>query len=374
MKKVYFFGTGYCAEAFGARVRKILEGTGEFQILGFLDNDKTKAGTLFDGYPVYHPDILKEAPCDLVLIFLMEEESYQTVFRQLAAYLRPEQIREYTFPLKELLQKNYKDTQEKEIKELLEYISDRKISTFNQFITADYTYDEVKWDRRTELPYIDFRTAEGRIVPMYYPREYKFVKKNGGLYVENLLWEQSGGSPHLYVKQNHTVADGDCIIDAGVCEGNFALKYVDAASHLYLFEMDPVWQEPLAYTFRKYESKVTIIRKALSDKSSDRTCRIDDVVQKRKVDFIKMDIEGAELSAICGAERTFRTNDIKASVCSYHRNGDEKAIRRKLEDYGYQTETSEGYMLFLYSDDTWELGDLRRGIVYGRRQNQHICR
>lgn len=367
MKKVYFFGTGYCARLFSSKVKIALGSLGDFQILGFLDNDKSKIGTVFEGYQVYHPDILKETSCDLVLLFLMEEGSCQAVFRQLAVYLRPEQIQEYTYPLKELLQKNYKDSKDAKIKETLEYISDRKISVFNQFITADYTYDEVKWDNGADLPYIDFRTAEGRKVPMYYPREYEFVKKDGGLYVGNLLWEQSEGSPHLYVRQSHTVADGDCVIDAGVCEGNFALKYVDVASHLYLFEMDPLWQEPLAYTFRNYENKVTIVKKALSDKSSGRMCRIDDVVGKRKIDFMKMDIEGAEVAAICGARQTLCANDVKSSICSYHRNGDEKAIRQQLEDYGYQTDTSDGYVLFLYSDDTWELGDFRRGIVYGWR-------
>ena len=85
-----------------------------------------------------------------------------------------------------------------------------------------------------------------------------------------------------------------------------------------------------------------------------------------KVDFIKMDIEGAELSAIRGAQKTFCTNHVKTSVCSYHKRGDEVNIRKQLENYGYQTSTSNGYMLFLYSDDTWESGDLRRGIVYGK--------
>jgi len=55
------------------------------------------------------------------------------------------------------------------------------------------------------------------------------------------------------------------------------------------------------------------------------------------------------------------------SICSYHRNGDEGNIRLWLEGCGYQTSVSRGYMLFLSSNDTWELGDLRRGVVYGKR-------
>lgn len=367
MTKVFFFGTGHCAKHFTHKVKIALESLGNFQILGFLDNDMYKIGTTFEGYQVYSPDILKEISCDLVLIFLMEERAYEIVKKQLSAFLSSDQLQEYMFPLKLLLQKKYKDSKDGEIKETIKYISNNKISVYNQFITADYTYDEVKWDAKVNLPYIDFKTAEGRIVPMYYPRDYKFVKKDGMPYVENLLWEQSKGSPHLYVKQNHSIADGDCIIDAGVCEGNFALKYVDIASHIYLFEMDPVWQEPLKYTFQKYENKVTIVNKALSDKTSEKTCRIDDIVLNQKVNFIKMDIEGAELSAILGARETFLQNDIKSSICSYHRSGDEGAIRSQLGEYGYQTTVSDGYMLFLFSDETWKRGDLRRGIVYGKR-------
>lgn len=367
MKKVYFFGAGFCAEHFADKVMLALKKLGGYELIGFLDNNIDKTGTQFSGYPVYHPDILAKVPCDMILIFLMERTAYEAVFRQLSAFVPEKVIHEYYFPLEIMLQNNYKGSDDKEIKETLEYITCNGISVFNQFIHADYTYNEVKWDEQVNLPYIDFTTVEGSTVPMYYPRDYKFVSRDGGLYVENLLWEQSEKSPHLYVKKNHNVMDGDCIIDAGVCEGNFALKYVNIASYIYLFEMDTVWQEPLKCTFRKYKKKVKLISKALSDMTSERTCKIDDIVADKKVDFIKMDIEGTEVSAICGAEKTFRSNDIKASICSYHRNGDEMRIRRQLEKYEYQTSISDGYMLFINGDDTWKIGDLRRGIVYGRK-------
>lgn len=324
MKKVYFFGTGWCAEFYSNKVKLAIEALGNFQIVGFLDNDISKIGTVFEGYQVYHPDILKEYPCDLILLFLVKKENYTTVLRQLSQIVSPQKIQNYDFPLKLLIQKRYENSDDTEIKEFLEYISDNSLTFFNQFIKADHTYDEVKWDSNFDLPYIDFTTVEDRKLPMYYPRDYQFLKKDKTFYIENLLWEQSPDSPHLYVKQGHNIEDGDCIIDAGVCEGNFALKYVDIASHLYLFEMDPIWQEALACTFRNYENKVTIINKAVSDKKSQITCRIDDVILNQKIDFIKMDIEGAEISAIYGAEQTFCRNNIKSSICSYHRNGDEK--------------------------------------------------
>lgn len=367
MKRVYFFGTGYCAKFYADKVERSLKTLGGFQVAGFLDNDSNKIGKTFGKYKIYSPEILKSSSCDMVLIFLMHDVHYNAVYRQLSELIPPHLIYEYYFPLKLLLEKNYKDSDDLEVKETLRYISNNKVSVYNQFISENNEYDEVKWDRCADLPYIDFLTIEGRKVPMYYPRNHKFTERDGNLYVGGIMWEQSPGSPHLYVRDEHTVRDGDCVIDAGVCEGNFALKYIDVASHIYLFEMDPVWQEPLRYTFRNYENKVTIIDRAISDKTSAHTCCIDDIVLGRKVDFIKMDLEGAELSAISGAEKTFRTNKSRSSICCYHRYRDEERIRRKLKEYGYYTDVSAGYMLFMDADDTWEKGDLRRGIVYGYR-------
>lgn len=365
MKKVFFFGTGYCAKLFAGKVKIALEILGDFQILGFLDNDINKTGTIYEGYNVYNPYILKKSSCDLVLLFLIDDVSYEAVWKQLSGIISPELIQRYDFPLKILIQNRYKDFADVQIKETLEYISYNKLSVFNQFIKAEDTFDEVKWNRKIDLPYIDFTTIEGRKVPMYYPRNYKFVEKDGMRYVKNLLWEQNAGSPHLYIRDEHDVNDGDCIVDAGVCEGNFALKYIDVASHIYLFEMDQIWQEPLRNTFKNYENKVTLIDKAVCDKASNKTCRIDDIVENKRVDFIKMDVEGAEGLAIKGAVQTFLENKVKASICCYHRNGEEEEIRTLLEKYGYNTSVSDGYMVFLYSDDTWRLGDFRHGIVYG---------
>ena len=38
--------------------------------------------------------------------------------------------------------------------------------------------------------------------------------------------------------------------------------------------------------------------------------------------FVKMDIEGSELKALCGLERTIKTHSPKLYVCAYHRNED----------------------------------------------------
>ena len=116
MKKVFFFGAGFCAEAFLDKVKIALESLGDYSILGFRDNDENKIGTLFEGYQVYSQ---YGRTCDLILFFLFQESRYKPVIQQLSQFRPIEQIQDYTFPLKLLLQKKYCDSKEGEIKETL---------------------------------------------------------------------------------------------------------------------------------------------------------------------------------------------------------------------------------------------------------------
>ena len=78
-----------------------------------------------------------------------------------------------------------------------------------------------------------------------------------------------------------------------------------------------------------------------------------------------MDIEGCELDGLWGAANVLKKNSVKCSICSYHKFGDEFEIKNILEEYGYTTSVSNGYMAFIYDTDIFYHVDLRRGIVYG---------
>ena len=52
-----------------------------------------------------------------------------------------------------------------------------------------------------------------------------------------------------------------------------------------------------------------------------------------RASFIKMDIEGSELKALCGLERTIKKYSPKLYICAYHRNEDLFALPLKIWEY-----------------------------------------
>ena len=148
------------------------------------------------------------------------------------------------------------------------------------------------------------------------------------------------------------VEKDDIVIDCGGCWGDTALYFASlGAREVYVYEFipsninilkqnldlnpqyidtirlvdNPVWStsdEKLSYydngpssivdSFDRFESKIE-------------TLSIDDLVRNRnldKVDFIKMDIEGAEISALEGAKNTIEKYKPKLAISAYHKEDD----------------------------------------------------
>lgn len=207
------------------------------------------------------------------------------------------------------------------------------------------------------MPYTIFENKK-----MFYPRDYKFQLLDGIACLRNILREQGDHSPHQYIQPGYTMEKDMVIVDAGTCEANFALRYVEDAKRIYLVESDPRWVEALKRTFEPYKDKVIICDRFLSGEDTGDSITLDTLVNE-KIDFLKMDIEGYEIEALAGAKRVLRESNARCAICSYHRHGDEQIIKDVLKEYGYHTSTSEGYMFFPY--DTYL--EFRRGIVYGNK-------
>lgn len=73
--------------------------------------------------------------------------------------------------------------------------------------------------------------------------------------------------------------------------------------------------------------------------------KLDDEIKNlgiNKVDFIKMDVEGAEIEAIEGCKNILKNNNVNLAIASYHiRNGEEtyKKLEPMLNNFGYKTKT-----------------------------------
>lgn len=167
------------------------------------------------------------------------------------------------------------------------------------------------------------------------------------------------------------VVKDDYVIDAGAAWGDTALRFaleVGETGRVYSFEVEPrnidILKRNLALNSH-LSPRVSIVEKALwsssgatlsfspcgpgtrvSDLAKDReemkvlSVSIDDFARLLpRVDFIKMDIEGAEPQALKGAEQTLRRHRPKMAISLYHNVSDFVDIPAYLAsldiDYNY---------------------------------------
>lgn len=256
---------------------------------------------------------------------------------------------------------------------------DPEIAGIIAYIDQEQRIDLISYDFVKEyhtLPvsvYLD-EVCGMRYVPykgrrMYFPKgwnEEKIVS-----YYRSVVMEQDERSPHCYVNEACGVRKGDIVVDAGAAEGIFALDCIDRAAELYLIEADPDWIEALEQTFSEERSRVRIICGFLDQFHDGSHVSIDTLFEGKVINYIKMDIEGAEKSALAGAAETLeRGKNIRCAICSYHCREDEVRIRSTLETHGFTVETSKGYMCPDWTMEAYLEAELRRGIVFGRKDER----
>jgi FkbM family methyltransferase len=166
-------------------------------------------------------------------------------------------------------------------------------------------------------------------------------------------------------------APGDHFIDAGGCFGDTALGFADVVGktgHVYVFDPLPMHCTIMAQQLTMNPTlapRLSIFPFGLTDQVNDVAPLVDDgkidpgarilssamptttidaaVTQSNapQVDFIKMDIEGSELSALRGAESTIRRWQPKLAISLYHRPEDFFSIPSWIDSLGI------GYRLYL---------------------------
>ena len=157
----------------------------------------------------------------------------------------------------------------------------------------------------------------------------------------------------VYNRPPVAVRQGDVVIDGGAHIGTFSrFAFNHGARKVIAFEPDPSNAECLKRNFEEElgDARMVLVQKALWDRSgvlnlmhgthsgatkvSEATglgeglvpaTTIDDALAELKldrVDFIKLDIEGAERHAMAGAARTLGRFGPRMVLCTYHLPGD----------------------------------------------------
>ena len=188
----------------------------------------------------------------------------------------------------------------------------------------------------------------------------------GGLYIIEpyTLFE---AEQYSHYDSGTLVEEGDTVIDGGGCYGDSAIYFANKAGDtgsVKVFEFVPfnlkVMRKNLSLN-PELEKRITVVEKALWNTSDEavyvkengpasrvsmektpgydtqaHTSSIDDYVATagiEKIDFIKMDIEGAEINALMGAEKTIREMNPKLAICLYHSPGEYVSIPRLIHSF-----------------------------------------
>lgn len=214
---------------------------------------------------------------------------------------------------------------------------------------------EVLKDDREQLLYVLHNGKR-----MYFPKGWSEQKI--AYYYRTISEEQHENSPHRYLTSELLGRDYDTVVDIGGAEGIFALDMIEHVKKIYIFETELYWREALERTFFPWKDKVIVISKYVSEKVGGEYTTLDYELQGEKVDLIKMDVEGAEISVLKGAKSICMANpDMRLLVCVYHYAGEYEEVTRFLN--GYEIKERHGYLLYHWGGQRLKSPYLRRGVI-----------
>ena len=200
-----------------------------------------------------------------------------------------------------------------------------------------------------------------------------------GRELDLLTLEQAAGD--IYEQREVSVRDGDVVIDVGAHLGTFTRIALQRGARLVVaVEPDPVnavcfertfkpeiasgrvrlvraaaWHSPGTLTFDVGNASQTgHVADAPGAKSvSVRAVTLDDMADElriARVDFIKMDIEGAERHALAGARRMLAADKPRLAICIYHGPDDPAVVPRVVlgANSTYQTFTRQGFQAYFH--------------------------
>ena len=237
------------------------------------------------------------------------------------------------------------------------------------------------YDNHGVTRYFDLMEFDELKVPM---RSWTFTS------TAKIIYSNQYNHPKVHIEK------GDYVVDAGALFGDTSLwfSYLTGENgKVFLFEFTPAFIERIKNNFAinpDLASRIAINQYAVWDKSDEKlnfteqgggtqvdenynsgeaittqSITIDDWVRKnniKKLDFIKMDIEGSEIRALNGAKRTIQQFKPKLAICLYHNDADFVAIPSLIDSFGVDYEFYLGH----HTDTTLET------VLYAKIKNRNI--
>ncbi len=240
----------------------------------------------------------------------------------------------------------------------------------------DYTYNGTPIVRYKNITYLDqtitIDTVKNGILNTFYETQYDYNQ----------------GEINIVVEQ------GDIVIDAGTFLGDTAIKFAVMAGkngHVYGFDPIPAHIKTTQYNAEQNnlrnidllpfgldrdKNNIPPIKRSVSDgnevlpdfKTDDKALPLTSIDHfcnesaLSKLDFIKMDIEGAEMDALIGARNSINTFRPKLAISLYHKHSDFVEIPQ------YITKEHPFYDFYL-DHHTLYAGET---ILYAKPKNEHV--
>ena len=141
-----------------------------------------------------------------------------------------------------------------------------------------------------------------------------------------------------YFFKEINISKDDIVVDLGAAPGDFSAVCIQkGAQKVYAFEPEEGPSSDLEKVSVLNDNKITIIRKYSDDTTNlgSNSTTLDDFAKTNKltkIDFIKADIEGAEVRALIGAKNILAKFKPKLAFCTYHSINDEKNIEKVILD------------------------------------------
>jgi FkbM family methyltransferase len=242
-----------------------------------------------------------------------------------------------------------------------------------------YRYDVARMVGRGEAPCpVLWDTPLGRF----------WGTEKDGRELDLLSLEQAGGD--IYEQRDVVVREGDVVVDVGAHLGSFTRVALNRGARVVVaVEPDPVNTACLVRTFAPEiaAGRVRLVKAAAWHSSGSLTFELGPSTQMGhvadashpaashqttgarritvpavtldaaieglgidRVDFVKMDIEGAERHALAGARHLLATHKPRMAICIYHAPDDPEVVPRVIlaANGSYQTFTRGGFQAYFH--------------------------